>query len=210
MDLNAACSVEPGAWRGHCGLAFLLSVLPCLIPVASVGAADLLSISVKHEGARYHLESDTHFDAPPSAIFQVMTDFEHLDRVSKTIIESHYIEPDEDGTPLVFTRVRGCAMFICRSLIRVERLTLEAPYHIVTTAIPERSNVRFSESEWQLRDDDNGGTRVSYSLELEPGFWVPPLIGPLIIKRMLIKDGAEVAAKIEAMAARLSSQDGTD
>jgi len=169
------------------------------------GGADLRSISVEHEGARYLLQSNTHYDATAIAIFQVMTDFEHLDQLSKNIIESRNLEPDEDGTPLVFTRVRGCAMFICRSLIRVERLEIEAPYHIVTTAIAERSNVHYSRSEWQLKNDENGGTSVSYSLELEPGFWVPPLIGPLIIKRMLIRDGTRAADRIEAIAQQLAN-----
>jgi len=129
-----------------------------------------------------------------------MTDFEHLDRVSNTIKESRYLDPDEYGTPLVFTRVRGCAVFICRSLRRVERLEMQPPYHIVTEAIVDRSNVRYSRSEWLLREDGNGGTIVSYILSFEPKFWVPPLIGPAIIKRMLTQDGTKAVQKMERLA----------
>lgn len=169
--------------------------------------AEILNVTVERDGHRYKLESITHFDAPRSDVYQALTDFDHLEDISKTIIESHYLEPEADGTPLIYTRVRACVLFYCKTVERVERLTFERPRYISTTAIAERSEVNYSLSEWVLTEDEDGGTQVAYSLEFEPGFWVPPLLGPIMIKRMLIQDGAAAVAKIEAMAGRAVSTD---
>jgi len=75
------------------------------------------------------------------------------------------------------------------------------PCYIAATAIAERSTVHYSRSEWSLYADSDG-TTVIYRLEFEPGFWVPPLVGPIVIKRMLLKRGAAAVEAIEAMALR--------
>lgn len=178
-----------------------------LVSVSAVQSAEILFVTVERDGPRYKLESKTHFDAPRTSVFQALTDFDHLQSISKTIQESHYIEPDADDTPLVYTRIRACVLFFCRTVERVERLVLEVPRYISTTAIAERSDVSFSLSEWVLTEDKDGGTQVEYSLEFEPGFWVPPLLGPLMIKRMLLQDGAQAVTEIEALAGRLASAD---
>ena len=39
-----------------------------------------------------------------------------------------------------------------------------------------------------------------YDFEMEPGFWVPPIIGPYVIKRALKASGANAVNRIEAVA----------
>lgn len=175
------------------------------VPVSQ--SAEILHVAVERDGARYKLESNTHFDAPQASVFQALTDFDHLEGISKTIIESHYLDPDTDGTPLVYTRVRACVLFFCKTVERVERLSLKPPRYISTTAIIERSDVKYSLSEWVLTEDEDGGTQVAYSLEFEPDFWVPPLLGPIMIKRMLVQDGVQAVTEIEAMAGRLAGKE---
>lgn len=172
--------------------------------------AEILDLEIEHNGARYQLVSETHFDAPLQEVFDTLIDYDQLARISETIKESHYLDPAEDGQQLVFTRLGACMLFFCRTVEKVERLELDAPGYIVTTAIPERSNVRFSRSEWSLAAEERGGTRVVFQLEFEPGFWVPPIIGPLLIKQLLIKDGASAVQEIEAMAKRRATTPDSD
>ncbi len=170
---------------------------------ATIGlGAEILDVEIEHDGARYRLVSTTHFDAPQQDVFDTLTDYDQLARISETIKESHYLSPAEDGQQLVFTRLGACVLFYCKTIVKVERLELDTPCRIVTTAIPERSNVLFSRSEWLFTTEKDGGTIVVYQLEFEPGFWVPPIIGPLIIRNLLIKDGASAVQEIEAMAKR--------
>jgi len=178
---------------------FLLTVF--LLPLAN--GAEITDIEIIRDGSRYLLVSTTHFDATPEQVFRVLIDYDQLATISKTIKESRYLEPRDDGQVLVYTRVRACVFLYCKTVEKIERLDFTRPTYIQATAIPDRSDVRYSRSEWKLTADDAGGTQVIYRLEFEPGFWVPPLIGPMVIKRVLIDDGASAVDQIEIRAQKL-------
>lgn len=178
----------------------LLSAL--LLPLAY--GAEITDIEVKRIGSRYLLVSTTHFDAEPEQVFRVLLDYDRLAEISKTVEESRYLEPDDDGQMLVYTRMRACVVFLCKTIEKIEHLDFIRSSYIKTTAIPERSDVRYSQSEWELAAGDDGGTQVIFRLELEPDFWVPPLFGTMVLKRALINDGASAVNKIEALAQKLA------
>jgi hypothetical protein len=110
-----------------------------------------------------------------------------------------------DGTPRVYTRMEGCAMWHCMTLERTERLETKAPYWIKSTTLPEGSNFKYSTSEWVLeRDGEN--TRMIYKLEMEPDFFVPPVLGPWYLKRTLAQGGLRAVTRIERLARDLDGR----
>ncbi len=179
-----------------------------LLAAASLAAAGMLhgatirNVTIDHDGTRYRLTSSTYLAAPREAVFRVLTDYEQFERISSVFEESRYLPPDEDGRTLVYTRLEGCVLFFCKSVERVEWLETQAPALIRTTADPARSDVRYARSEWRL-EQEHPGTRVLYSIELEPDFWVPPVIGPWIIKRRMVAGGVDAVARIEGLAQQM-------
>jgi hypothetical protein len=180
-------------------------LLAAAAAAAPVCAAVLNDLEITRDSARYELTADVLMDASPEAIFQVLTDYDRFDRISSIYKESSYLEPAEDGTPLVYTRVEGCLLFFCMNMRRVERLETRWPQWIRTTALPERSDFHFSQSEWVLVPEGDG-TRVSYRLEMEPDFRVPPVIGPWVLKRRLLSGGARAVERIERLAQELHAE----
>ncbi len=162
--------------------------------------AEVTDIEIKRDGSRYVLVSTTHYDATPEQVFGVLIDYDRLAEISDAIEESRYIEPGDDGQVLVYTRIGACVFFYCKTIEKIEHLEFTHPTYIQTTAIPDRSNVLYSQSEWKLAAADGGGTEVIYRFEFEPNFWVPPLIGTMIIKRVFIDDGASTVDQIEKLA----------
>jgi hypothetical protein len=164
-------------------------------------SATLRSVDVTREGGRYFLVADTHLDASAAAIYDVLLDYDddRFGRISDIYKESAYLEPDTDGTPLVYTLVEGCLVVFCRSMRRVERLEAIEPRFIRTTTLPERSDFKYARSEWVL-EAEGQGTKVTYRLTMEPDFWLPPFVGPWFLKRTLARGGVDAVDRIEELA----------
>jgi len=166
-----------------------------------LGAATIDDLDVARKNERYSLEANAHLDATPESIYAVLTDYDDnaFGRISGAYKESRYLDPAPDGTPIVYTRMEGCLLWHCLTLERTERLETRAPNHIKSVVLPESSNFKYSTSEWLL-ERDGDGTRLTYLLEMEPDFFVPPVIGPWYLKRTLSRGGLRAVARIERLA----------
>jgi hypothetical protein len=109
---------------------------------------------------------------PPDVAFTILTDYEHLDLLDPKVLESRLIERPEPNVALVWLRVRGCVAFVCKVMEQVERVDEHPPDEIVVTMIPERSDVKLQNARWKI-DPTGDGSRLTYTLELVPGNWVP-------------------------------------
>lgn len=96
--------------------------------------------------------------------------------------------------------VRGCVLFFCRSVHRVEQLELEPARSIVARVEPEASDLHDGLSRWQFTALPDGGTAVAFDMSMTPAFWVPPVIGPALVKHRLARDGARAVSRIDALA----------
>lgn len=185
-------------------------VIPLIAAVAGLAAsaATLEAIDVDHEGGVYRLHAETLLEARPESIAAVLLDYERFGRISSVYKEYGYLEPASDGTPIVFTTMEGCVMkLFCKSMTRVERLESAEPGHIRTVALPERSDFKRSVSDWVIEREDSA-TRMVYTLEMEPDFFVPWVIGPAMLKRTLKRGGGDVIERIERLALAIEADSG--
>lgn len=159
-------------------------------------AAELLEFEFSREKRRYKVSSVSYIDVPPPGVFAVLTDYDNLHRISNLVSASAERPPGENGIRRVYTHNEGCLAWVCRSVEKLE--TLEATPHtrIVTSVIPEQSDVAFGRSEWRLSVEGRG-TRLEYTLETEINFWVPPVIGNYLIAKWLKKGTRNALARIE-------------
>ena len=180
--------------------ALLLIAFSVCYVSASVPAA-LREVDVSRDQDRYRVEADTFLDASPESIYKVLLDFDRdgYQRISEIYKESSYLPPDADGTPLVYTRVEGCLLWFCRSMRRVERLEVVTPQFIRARTVPERSDFKYTLSEWTFAAEGDG-TRVTYLMEMEPSFWLPPFVGPWFLKRTLLEGAPRAIDQIEYLA----------
>jgi len=161
-------------------------------------AADLRVLDVQRNEGRINVESELYIAAPPAQVFAALSDYDNLASLSSRFLESRS-RIDSDGTMRVYTLIEGCVWFFCRTVERYARLETEPPVSITATAIPESSDFLYGVEHWQLTPE-GGGTVVAYTHELEPRFWVPPLIGVWAIRRALAKDAITAAMRIEQLA----------
>ena len=170
-------------------------------------AATVDAFDVEKRKGIYSFEANAHLAATRESIFAVLTDFDDnaYSRISRSYKESRYLEPAADGTPIVYTRMEGCAGRRCISFARTERLETDAPRWIKSTALPELSDFKHAMSEFVL-EPEGDGTKMLYKLEIEPDFFVPPLIGPWYLKRTLSQGGQRAVTRIEGLARELDGR----
>ncbi|NCF15344.1 MAG: hypothetical protein GWP62_08560 [Gammaproteobacteria bacterium] len=177
---------------------FILLVM-WVLAVNSAGAADLVSLEVDYKDGRYSMESVIWVDAGVDATYEVFSDWDLSTQFSTAIVEARDLDPDEQGRPGFYIRNKGCVLFFCKSLVREGYVETQDDYLLQAYADPEKSDFRFCEESWEFVEQD-GGTRVRYMLNFEPDFWVPPGIGPYMIKRKLSSDGGDAIGRIEEIA----------
>ena len=174
---------------------------------ALAAAATIDEFDIKKEKGIYYFEANVQLDATRESIYAVITDFDDnaYSRISGSYKESRYLEPALDGTPIVYTRMEGCAGRRCISFERTERLETDAPRWIKSTVLPEASDFKHATSEFVL-EPAGDGTKMIYRLEIEPDFFVPPLIGPWLLKRTVSKGALRAVARIEGLARELDGR----
>lgn len=169
-----------------------------LMPVA-LEAADLRSVFVDKVGDRYVMRSEVFFHVDIEHLYAVLLDWDLSTEFSSVVVESRNLEPDADGRPQYFTRNEACVAFFCKSMTR-QGVIHHRPHEFIEARIyPDKSDFHFSEERWTFREE-GGGTVVNYDIEFEPKFFVPPLIGPYMIKRKLKRGSGDAIDRIEAIA----------
>ncbi len=179
-----------------------------LLVAGAVSAAELRSIEVEHHKGEYSLVSEAWFDAGLDETFEVFRHWDYSTKFSSAIVEARDLEPDETGRPGFYIQHRGCILFICFTLERQGYVELQHNEVLRAFADPELSDFEFSNETWTFTEVD-GGTSVLYELHMDPKVWVPPAIGPYMIKRKLKKDGGRALGRIEALAQEIGAGNET-
>ena len=179
-----------------------------LIFVAGVqlaAAAEMRSVDVQYEGGRYSLVSVAWFDAGIDETFEVFRTWDYSTQFSSAVVDALDLDPDSSGRPGYYIVNRGCVLFFCKLMVRQGYVEMQHNRDLRAVANPQLSDFRLFEEDWKFVEE-SGGTRVRYELFMEPDFWVPPAIGPYLIKRKLRDDGGDALDRIEDLAQRLGDR----
>ena len=175
--------------------------VPLLVAILPASAAELRDIAVVYEEGVYSVDSEVWFDAPQDSVYAVFADWDLSTEFSSAIVEARSIGPDAQGRHGYYVRNRGCILFFCKSVVRTGTVEMTPDIKLTASADPEQSDFDISDEQWLFHSED-GRTVVHYSLKMKPGFWVPPVIGPYLIKRKLRDDGGDALDRIEQIARR--------
>lgn len=173
-------------------IALLFLLLPC--PLLTAAVTERAEISF--EGHTYQYTFIARLKGDVEEVRAVVTDFDHMQRINDDIVESRVLHRYEDGDLKRLLRLRHCIVLFCFDMDFVERVH-EAAGHITTTIVPEESTFSDGTANWQIEALADGYTRVSVSARQTPRFWIPPVLGPLVLKRVFMTEVAETCANIE-------------
>ena len=82
------------------------------------------------------------------------------------------------------------------------RLEASSTPHPLRAALHSRiraSLPQFGQARWRL-ENSSGDTRLLFEARIRPAFWVPPLIGPWVIGRVLREEARSTCDGLERLA----------
>ena len=162
-------------------------------------AAEIRSLDIRYEDGFYTMKSEAWFDVGIESMYDVFSSWELSTHFSSAIVEARDLAPDETGRPGFYSVARGCVLFFCKSLKRQGYVERDPPQRLRAVADPEHSDFEVCDETWEFVEVD-GGTSITYTLLMKPDFWVPPAIGPYVIKRTLRNKAGQALDRIESIA----------
>ena len=174
-------------------------MLCCLLLLHGAAVAgNILDSSVQHEAGVYRLSVSAVIDAPLATVYRVITDYDNLAAISPSIIASRSFATDDPRIHRVRSVIRVCILVFCKRVVQLQRVEQVDSRTIEAVMLPEGSDFRRGLARWQFTEEA-GATVLVFSEELEPDFWVPPVIGPWLIESELVREVAETVEYIEQL-----------
>jgi hypothetical protein len=182
------------------GAGLMLAVFATAARSASIDTLD-----VQRSGARYEVHMEVTLSAAPARAFAIFTDYANLPKINPAVrqVEAALAA---DGATRVSTEVHVCVALYCRNLHQTQLLRAQGDAgRLVADVVPGQSpnpgDLRYGHAEWQF-SGAGSRTHLSVQLQIEPAFWVPPMIGPWLIARELRAEAQATSAGIERLAAQ--------
>jgi hypothetical protein len=173
-----------------------------LLAAAPVRAATIESLSVAHDGARYRVEMQVRLNTPAAASYAVFADPASLPRVNPAVQTVQVLQRGGDERARIYTEVQVCAMLYCKLLHQTQDMHYAARPDggdLQADVVPEASDFSYGQAQWQFRPAGSA-TELHFHAELQPAFWIPPVIGPWLVERSLREEAERTSAGIERLA----------
>lgn len=162
-------------------------------------AATIEVLETTHDNGRYTVSFEVVLDAPRDKVWRIMTDYERLPRVSKIITESRILKQEDANRHRVGVTLEACVLIFCKTVKRVVDIEAWPQKEIVVTDDPAFSNFSYAVERWRVAAEGSR-TRLNYTAEVVPNFFIPPLIGPPVVKYFLRREIRITALEVEALA----------
>ena len=170
-----------------------LAVLFAALLSPGAGAAAPAETHVERIGSVLQVRSTLEAGAPALTCYATIADLDHLAEFVPGLRSSRVVSPP--GAPIELHQVgeaRAGPFGVTLDVTLAVRL--DPPRHIEFRRIA--GNLAQMQGSWTVTGDDRS-CRIEYRAAMEPDFWVPPLIGSMLMQR-------EVAAQMEGVLAEIA------
>lgn len=190
-----------GAWfTDQCLSVIRLCCLLILVTSSPNSTADELEeLSVTAADGVYSLRVNAVLDAPVEYVYKVITDYKHADRINPTITDVEILPSGRDEVVRVRDHSKQCVGPFCFDITWTGDVVATSDGDLQINTVPELSSFVSGSAIWHIRSQ-GGLTRVIYESSQKPAFFIPPVIGGMLIKKHIKDDILDTFKRIESQA----------
>ena len=171
----------------------------------SAHAAQVSGVQVTREGTRFRIEMRIAIEEPPPAVFRALQDYSAMARFNPDLRSVRVQPTAEPGRVRLFTTVHTCVLIFCKLMHQEEIMTATASTDGGTLhADLVSGDFKGGYGQWVVRGcpTNRSVSCMDIRIELVPAFWVPPLIGPWVIRRKMDEEARRTSTGLERTARR--------
>jgi len=181
-----------------CLVTQLLSLLLFFLLQLTAHAGQLVTSRITLDEDHYLIYVVMDVAADYKKVYQHLTDYDNLNRLSESITESEVIYAAPPRYVIKVTTY-SCIAILCQEVKQVQNTTEMSQGYIKVTVVADESDLDYGENLWRIQAHE-GGTRVTFISDMVPGFWVPPLVGTVLLKTKLLEETYAIIEGLEALA----------
>ena len=176
----------------RCAALLTLCLLSC-----DVAALEVKTLAVTRDRTIYHVVVDVLIDALPERVRTQLLDMQALPKLNPSV-KTVRASALADGLR-VESELEECFFGICRALLHVQQVTTRGNEIEAQTLSVPGSSFKSGIAHWQLAAEGQG-TRLIFTADTEPDFWLPPFIGPVLVMQQLREKTQASLAVLEQLA----------
>ena len=102
--------------------------------------------------------------------------------------------------------MRDCVVVFCADMVQIVDFKPLGPGKLSAVVDGEQSDFSYGRLSWNLTESPGTSatstplTHLVFRAEIEPGFWVPPVVGPWMVKKKLRELAVGITHNLEKVA----------
>lgn len=169
-----------------------------LLLMTVAAQANDIAVEVTKKGNTYFFNMSFIAHAHASRVHAIITDYNRLTELNPLIKTSRILAHDDKSVTRVELVTEGCMLFFCKKIVRVEEVKVYDSLTIETEFVPELSDFESGQTSWTFTSQGQN-TQVNYQASMVPDFWLPPFVGPYMLKKQLHSQLHYTANKINTL-----------
>ncbi len=173
--------------------------LGLLISSMIVSSASLKKSSIEYKDKIFLYSFEAQINARHDKVLDKLNNFEQWDRLNGNISKSKVLETLPGNKIKRLLTLTQCIFTFCFNLKFVEIVTLSKD-RLEMNIVAGEGNFSAGRAIWETVSEGTYKTLIRVNATLTPDFWIPPVVGPLVLEKVFLKQIRKTIETIETLA----------
>lgn len=182
------------------------------LAATAASAAQVLSVQATRHGAAVSVGLRIALDASAPASFRALLQYSAMGRYEPDLRALRIETTSDPNRVRLFLTLHTCVLLFCKTIRQEQIMTASSDPNggVLQARFVPASGAFRGEGRWVVAPCAAGEGRacMDVRIDLVPLFWVPPMIGPWLIRRKMYEQALHISAGLEQLANEPARQEG--